>query len=109
VDEDEILTVIEQVSAKIPNLEQRKQQAAENQPRYFKIIEELCQQLGQELDRITIGDPSHQYNGQEIVAWHFLTEQGHFYMLDLGDQALMFDDQDQQVIALDIAHIADES
>jgi hypothetical protein len=30
-------------------------------------------------------------------------------MLDLGDQALMFDDQDQQVIALDIAHIADES
>ncbi|MBP2546122.1 DMP19 family protein [Acinetobacter guillouiae] len=109
VDEDQILTIVEQVAAKIPNLEQRKQQAAENSPRYFKIIQALCQQASQELDRITIGDPSHEYNGQEIVAWHFLTDAGHFYMLDLGDQALMFDENDQQIIALDVSHIADES
>lgn len=30
-------------------------------------------------------------------------------MLDLGDQALMFDENDQQIIALDVSHIADES
>mgnify|MGYP001570144743 CR=1 FL=1 len=30
-------------------------------------------------------------------------------MLDLGDQALMFDENDQQIIVLDVSHIADES
>lgn len=107
VDEQEILSIIQQVAAKIPNLEQRKQQAAEQRPRYFKIIDALCESSGQVLDRITAGDPSHEYQGQPILAWHFLTDAGHFYMLDFENEALMFDDNDQKILALDISHISD--
>jgi len=106
VDENELDEVIEKITNQIPNLEKRKQQALENRPRYFKIIDALCQQAGYELDRITAGDPTYEYQGESILAWHFLTDEGHFYMLDLDDQALMFDDQDQQVAQLDVSYLA---
>jgi len=108
IDESALSDFIEQIVSQIPNLEERQQQALENRPRYFKVVDALCQKVGQTLDRITAGDPSHEYKGQNILAWHFLTDAGHFYMLDLGDQALMFDENHHQITEIDIRHIADE-
>ncbi|QIL82133.1 DMP19 family protein [Diaphorobacter sp. HDW4A] len=83
--------VFDEISEKIPDLEERAAEALENQPRYVKVIDELCDASGQELERITAGDPTHQHEGKDVLAWHFLTDAGHFYMVDLGDKALMFE------------------
>lgn len=108
VDEDERLNVLEQYADQIPNADERQQNALNGRPRYLKIIALLTQKAGQQLERVTIGDPSHQYQNQNVLAWHFLTEQGHFYMLDLGDQALMFDDKHHQMVQLDVSHLTQD-
>ncbi|MEA5123014.1 DMP19 family protein [Xanthomonas floridensis] len=70
------------------------------QPRYMKLIDRLCEESGHTLDRITAGDPSHRYNGNQVLAWHFLTNRGHFYMLDLDGVASMYDAADQALVAM---------
>lgn len=89
LDEAEIADYLDQAATKIPNLDERIETAKQNQPRYFKIIDALCAAVKQNLEQVTMGDPSHEYQGKEILAWHFLTEQGHFYMLDFGNKAQM--------------------
>lgn len=104
LDEAEIADYLDQAATKIPNLEQRIEAAKKNQPRYFKIIQALCAAVEQDLEEITMGDPSHEYQGEQILAWHFLTEQGHFYMLDLGDKAQMYQGESKDlVVEIDLA------
>lgn len=95
----EIAEYLDQAAEQIPDLDARIQAAKQNQPRYFKLIDALCQVAGQHLEQITMGDPSHEHQAQQITAWHFLTEQGHFYMLDFGDTAQMFKGDSHQLIA----------
>ncbi len=107
VDADEMDDVLDEIVEQIPNLEEREREAEESVPRYARVIEALCDVAGQELDQVTAGDPSHQYQGQQVVAWHFLTDDGHFYMLDLGNEALMFDaESGKEVARADITHLS---
>ena len=99
VAEDDLEDLFDEIAAKIPDLEERAAQALEDQPRYVKVIDELCEVAGQELDRITAGDPSYEHEGKPTLAWHFLTDAGHFYMVDLGDKALMFNGDTKQLVA----------
>lgn len=107
VDENELDALLTEIAAQIPNLAERQQQALEDRPRYFKIITTLCESVAQTLQQITIGSLE-EYEGQNIMAWHFLTDAGHFYMLDLGDRALMINDEKQCVRSLDISHLPKE-
>lgn len=84
-------------------LERRREEARrfseENAPDYARTIRALCEVAGTELDVITAGDPSHVHEGSQTVAWHFLdTGDRHFYMVETGVDALMFD-TDGSVVA----------
>lgn len=107
MDEAEIAAYLDQAASQIPNLEQRIAAAKLNQPRYLTVIEALCDAAGQVLDRVTMNDPWHK--DETVLAWHFLTEQGHFYMLDFGDRAQMFKGADHQLIVeVDVSGFAVE-
>lgn len=74
----------------LPDREERAAAARANEPRYMQLIRALCERSGQELNRVTAGDPSHEHEGARTVAWHFLTDQGHHYMVDADGLAIMF-------------------
>lgn len=106
VSEEALDEHFDEIAAKIPDFEERARQAMEDMPRYAKVIDELCEVADHELDRITAGDPSHEYQGKAVLAWHFLTDKGHFYMIDLGDKALMLDaETHEQIAEADVSHL----
>jgi hypothetical protein len=74
----------------IPDLEQRLAEAKANEPRYMKLIRALCEKVGHELERVTAGDPTRIHDGQQTMAWHFITDKGHHHMVDLDGKAIMF-------------------
>jgi hypothetical protein len=74
----------------LPDRDRRVAVARANEPRYMKLIRSLCARAGQELDRVTAGDPTHVYEGTRTLAWHFITDQGHHHMVEASGQALMF-------------------
>ena len=84
-------------------LAERERFAEENKPRYARIIDVICEEQGVELARITAGDPGFIHEGEERVAWHFLTDQGHCSMVDLGERAVVFDDDGKEVAVVDIS------
>ncbi|MEM7333107.1 MAG: hypothetical protein AAF490_13540 [Chloroflexota bacterium] len=79
--------------------ESRQKAALDAQPRYANLIRKLCEAANQELEKITAGDPSHKYNGQQILAWHFITDQGHHFMVELVDEVIMFNSKTNNVVA----------
>ena len=89
-DEDEWQRIVADLVAAIPNLEERKAAAAAVRPRYAKLIDALCRELGLELVSINAGDFV-EYQGNRYLAWYFSTDQGTRYMLDFGGEAAMFD------------------
>jgi hypothetical protein len=95
---DEIEAEIARRGAALPDREQRARAARENEPRYLKLIRALIAKAGHELSRVTAGNPNHQHNGQRVVAWHFLTDKGHHYMVDADGKALMFDGTTKVVV-----------
>lgn len=97
--QDEIDAEIAARVAAQPDRAARVAAALEAEPRYMKLIRALCAAAGQELDRITAGDPSHTYNGEQILAWHFLTNDGHHHMLDHQGRALMFQGDTTDIVA----------
>ena len=87
---EQLQAEVERRAAALPDREERIARALANEPRYMKLIRALCEQAGQELSRVTAGDPTHEHEGQPIVAWHFLTNVGHFYMVDVDGKGIMF-------------------
>lgn len=79
------------VAKQIPDRDARIQQELDNEPRSMKVIRLLCDETSQNLVRVTAGDPTHEYEGHEVIAWYFITDAGLHYMIDTGDTALMFD------------------
>ena len=103
VDEADLEREAARLGALIPDRAARMQaaqaQTEANRPDYERHILALCNKAGQVLDRITAGDPSHEHEGKPVVAWHFLTDRGHFYYVALGDEAIMFDGDSHAEIA----------
>ncbi|OAI56542.1 hypothetical protein AYO49_00625 [Verrucomicrobiaceae bacterium SCGC AG-212-N21] len=90
---------IDRRAAAMPNREARVAEALASEPRFQKIIRALCARSGQKLSDITAGNPSHVYQGQRVLAWHFITDKGHHYMVETGGKALMFNDESDKPIA----------
>ncbi len=89
--------------ARLPDLAERQAAAAEeallDAPEFEQIIRELCDIAGHSLERITMGDPNYEHNGETTLAWHFTTEQGEFLMLEDDDEAFMLNPRTQEILA----------
>lgn len=89
--------------ARLSNLAERQAAAAEealrDAPEFEQIIRELCDIAGHSLERITMGDPNYEHNGETTLAWHFTTEQGEFLMLEDDDEAFMLNPRTQEILA----------
>nr|WP_086939622.1 DUF4375 domain-containing protein [Thaumasiovibrio occultus] len=101
IEQEEMAAFVDTVVAQIPDLAERQQRVRDAEPRYSKLIRALCEQAGQTLDRITAGDPTFEYQGERYLAWHFITDKGHHYMVELDDRAIMFwGDNDSIVVEI---------
>ncbi|QDU36623.1 hypothetical protein Mal4_09100 [Maioricimonas rarisocia] len=99
---EEMQAEVERRAAALPDREKRIAAALEAAPRFEKLIRALCDEAGHELDRITAGDPAFEWKGQPLVAWHFLTDKGHFYLVDADGKArMMHGDSDEQICEID--------
>ncbi len=76
--------------AALPDRAQRIAKAATNEPRYLKLIRALCKEAGQELERLTTINHSHEYEGEQVHAYHFITDEGHHHMIEHEGKAIMF-------------------
>lgn len=85
--------------AALPDREARVAAALANEPRYLKLIRALCAAAGQELSHLTAGDPTHEHEGERVVAWHFITDRGRHYMVEAGGKALMFEGSSHDRVA----------
>lgn len=90
---------IRTIAHSIPDGNVRAQEALEAEPRYMKLIRALCNKSGHTLERVTAGDPTNEYKGVQILAWHFLTNLGHHYMIDYKGEAIMFKGESGEVVA----------
>ncbi|WP_211879899.1 DMP19 family protein [Pseudarthrobacter albicanus] len=94
--------IVERV-ARIPNLEERRAEAAEDAlldaPEFEMIIRELCDVAGHTLQKITMGDPNYVHNGETTLAWHFSTDQGEFLMVEDDDEAFMIHPDTKEIVA----------
>lgn len=89
--------------ARLSDLAERQAAAAEeallDAPEFEQIIRELCDIAGHSLERITMGDPNYEHNGETTLAWHFTTEQGEFLMLEDDVEAFMLNPRTQEILA----------
>jgi hypothetical protein len=103
LDEQQLELHIDERVSQIPNLEERRAEAEEealgNAPEFELIIRELCDVAGHELQKITMGDPNYEHNGETILAWHFTTDQGDFLMVEEDDEAYMLSPESKEIIA----------
>lgn len=103
LDEDELNVHIAQRVALIPNLEERRAEAEaeelENAPEFEIIIRELCDVAGYSLQKITMGDPNFEHNGETTLAWHFATDHGDYIMVEDDDEAFMIHPESKEIIA----------
>lgn len=103
LDDEQLELHIAERVAKIPNLAERQAEAAEealeNAPEFELIIRELCDVAGQELRKITMGDPNYEHNGETVLAWHFTTDQGDFIMVEEDDEAYMISPSTKEIVA----------
>jgi hypothetical protein len=70
--------------------EKRIAEARAGEPDGIKRIRALCERAGQELKRVTAGDPNYFYEGVLTMAWYFITDQGPHRMVEVGGKAIMF-------------------
>ncbi|MBT8162071.1 MULTISPECIES: hypothetical protein [Arthrobacter] len=103
LDEDELKAHIAERVALIPDLEERKAEAAEaeleNAPEFELIIRELCDVAGYQLDKITMGDPNFEHDGETVLAWHFSTDHGNYIMIEEDEEAFMIHPETKEIIA----------
>lgn len=96
---EEMEKEVARLVSEIPDMDERIAAARAAEPRYYKLIRKLCSVAGHELDRVTAGDPTHEHDGRSVLAWHFITDKGHHYMVDLGHEAFMFHGESRSQVA----------
>jgi hypothetical protein len=101
--DDELTAHIARRVAELPDLEERRaeaeEEALENAPEFEVIIRELCDIAGYELQKITMGDPNYNHNGETVLAWHFSTDHGDFLMIEDDDEAFMLTPDTKEIVA----------
>jgi hypothetical protein len=87
---EQIDAEIQRRAGLVPDRAERIALVEANEPRFLKLIRALVAKSGQQLQRVTAGDPSRDFEGAKTTAWYFLTDQGVFHMVDAGGKAIMF-------------------
>jgi len=103
LDEEQLEAHIAARVALIPDLEERRAEAAEAElldaPEFELIIRELCDVAGFALEKITMGDPNYLHDGEKTLAWHFTTDHGDYIMVEEDDEAFMLHPETKEIIA----------
>ena len=103
LNDDELTAHIAKRVAALPDLEERRaeaeEEALENAPEFEVIIRELCDIAGYELQKITMGDPNYDHNGETVLAWRFSTDHGDFLMIEDDDEAFMLNPDTKEIVA----------
>ncbi|MFC7847459.1 hypothetical protein ACFUTU_03170 [Arthrobacter sp. NPDC057388] len=103
LNDDELTAHIAKRVAALLDLEERRaeaeEEALENAPEFEIIIRELCDIAGYELQRITMGDPNYDHNGETVLAWRFSTDHGDFLMIEDEDEAFMLNPDTKEIVA----------
>ena len=103
LNDDELTAHIAKRVAALPDLEERRaeaeEEALENAPEFEIIIRELCDIAGYELQKITMGDPNYEHNGETVLAWRFSTDHGDFLMIEEDDEAFMLNPATKEIVA----------
>jgi hypothetical protein len=103
LDDEQLELHIAERVVQIPNLAERQAEAAaealEDAPEFELIIRELCDVAGQELQKITMGDPNYEHNGETTLAWHFTTNHGDFIMVEDDEEAYMISPSSREIVA----------
>lgn len=94
----EMKAEVERRAAALPDREARIAEALANEPRYMKLIRALCAKADHKLTRVTAGDPTHKHKGRPILAWHFITDKGHHFMVDADGKAMMFNGKTREKV-----------
>lgn len=101
--DEEIEAHIADRVAQVPDLAERQAEAEEealaNAPEFEVIIRELCDVAGYSLEKITMGDPNYQHDGETTLAWHFTTDHGDYIMVEDDDEAYMIHPETKEIIA----------
>jgi hypothetical protein len=112
LDDEEVGAYIERLVSMIPDLPERRAQAAaeamEDAPDFEIIIRELCSIAGHELLKITMGDPNYLHDGERTLAWRFSTDHGDFLMVEEDDEAFMIHPETREIVAAVEFEEADE-
>jgi hypothetical protein len=89
-------------AAALPDRAVRQKRALDSEPQFTKLIRLLCAKAGQDLKNITAGDPAQKFQGKDVLAWHFITDKGHYFMVEADGKAMMFDGTSQaKVVEID--------
>lgn len=99
IPQDQIRQRISWRASLIPDRDERLARARAAEPQYMKLIRALCDSTGHSLDCVAGGDPGHVYEGKPVLAWHFITDKGHHFMVEAGGKALMFAADSEEKIA----------
>lgn len=103
LNDDELTAHIAKRVAAVPDVEERRaeaeEEALENAPEFEVIIRELCDIAGYELQKITMGDPNYDHNGETVLAWRFSTDHGEFLMIEDDDEAFMLNPDTKEIVA----------
>jgi hypothetical protein len=97
--EAEMKAEVERRAAALPDRQKRAADALAKEPRFKKLIRSLCRKAGHEFSHITAGDPTHAHDGKSVLAWHFITDKGHHYMVEVDGKAVMFNGDSHNKIA----------
>ncbi|MGB1252091.1 MAG: DMP19 family protein [Candidatus Promineifilaceae bacterium] len=94
---DEMYADLERQVASIPDIESRVAEALAQEPRYTKIIRKFCHEYELDFDCVTAGVPT-EYNGEDVVAWYFVSAEGPYYMIETDGNAFMFDANSDKLV-----------
>jgi hypothetical protein len=112
LDDEEVGAYIGRLASMIPDLPERRAQAAaeamEDAPDFEIIIRELCSIAGHQLLKITMGDPNYFHDGERTLAWRFSTDHGDFLMVEEDAEAFMIHPETREIVAAVEFEEADE-
>lgn len=94
IDNDAVATYLTAREARVPDLEQRRQEAFDNAPSDYKAAVRYCTENGIEFERFTAGQAV-EVAGQQAVEWFFLAGNRLFSLIELADGEVRFAEHDR--------------
>jgi len=95
---DEMPEAVAVRAAAVPDREKRDADVRANEPLWLKQIRALCAATEQRYLRATAAD-SFAYEGKDFLAYHFVTEKGHHFMIEANGSTILFNGETEERLA----------